>query len=339
MKKKIFSIVICILLVFCFSLTAFAGEWRTINGVYFDNHLYYSYDYVEGRNTYTQLIRNSSTESGVYKYELSTLTNTDGWSSEDYQDVLFLSRVSSTFVIPSVTAGDSIVITPKVDTVSGWFGGANNDINGICYVIAEKVEDSLGGYWYNIIAQGSFFNNVVFTPADGGRYYSVKLRTAEFTIRESYENVVVCLGFSVDLTTGNTFTMNRLTFDVGYGEPSSPNRPIYTPPDKNPVDDYKDAEDAVLDDTAQGREDASNILSLDSFVMNIGSYLTGLSVATALINLCFDTLTPFRGLIYLSLALGFLSFVLSMVQMVVGKASKSDAQNTKNNNKRGAKDA
>lgn len=102
--------------------------------------------------------------------------------------------------------------------------------------------------------------------------------------------------------------------------------PKYPGADTSTSDELTSAEDKLMQDTEQGREDVEEIMSVDSFMDNLNKLMPGILAATQIMNLCFDTIAPLQTLVYIGLALGFVSFVLGTINMVVGSVRSANAR-------------
>lgn len=100
----------------------------------------------------------------------------------------------------------------------------------------------------------------------------------------------------------------------------------YQGADTSTSDELTSAEDKLMQDTEQGREDVEEIMSVDSFMDNLNKLMPGILAATQIMDLCFDTIAPLQTLVYIGLALGFVSFVLGTINMVVGSVRSANAR-------------
>lgn len=100
----------------------------------------------------------------------------------------------------------------------------------------------------------------------------------------------------------------------------------YQGADTSTSDELTSAEDKLMQDTEQGREDVEEIMSVDSFMDNLNKLMPGILAATQIMDLCFDIIAPLQTLVYIGLALGFVSFVLGTVNMVVGSVRSANAR-------------
>jgi len=112
---------------------------------------------------------------------------------------------------------------------------------------------------------------------------------------------------------------------IHYGVGSSPNFPVYAPPDTTIVEELGQIEDEILSNTTIVSVESQ----METIFSNLGSSLTifvdGVKFASNCLNAFFDpptsTLAWFRNFIQISLALGIAASLLGIAASIIGAAS------------------
>lgn len=101
----------------------------------------------------------------------------------------------------------------------------------------------------------------------------------------------------------------------------------HAPADTEALDDYANAEQQLQDSTAEGTEAGAALLK--DFELNLSTAFTGILAATAIFSE-FAELPEISGLLVIALALGFVSFILGIAQLISsGERSRAPSKNKK----------
>lgn len=298
-KKVLLYLLLTVCLVAVFTVNVFAEGWRMLENAYFDGFLYIS---ESTQSKFTYRIPYATSENNNYSFLLDSTT---------VGDVVAFARAGSTFQLSSIQAGDKVTISPDGD-FSGWFGGTANKLNSFAWALVKF--DSEGAVPFSVLYRSSWYAVEKFDPNENGTFYRCPRRDVTLSIGKDYTNVFVALLFNVELETGNTFSINRATYDISWGDPNSPNAPNYSAPDDSSLQELEKAEDGIIDGVNGNLSDFE--LNAESFDSNLSTLDTGFTAARVLFERFFG-LHDFSFLVMLLLQLGIIGFILNFGSTIV----------------------
>lgn len=299
MKKIVFVFVAIVVLAAMIAVPVSAADsgWTTIN-VLFDNVLYFS-DYPS---------------TGIFNYTFDGTLDSNGTHYNydlvsGFTDITALSRLTGyTF---NLQQGDVVQI-PELLNYTGWLGGGDgaNKITGYAWGVCTPTDAADGKYPYQVHMRSGWRSVNLSSPV----HWKIEpVQGVTLTAPRNLENCSVCLLLRCDITQDAVFSMNNRNFSISFGNPNSPLRPNFQPPDTEQVDEYTELEGEVLDSISGGLTDVEGSFSnVESHFLRLGAALTG---ANKIFDIAFSEITFWTPLLYISLALGFLAFILGLLPM------------------------
>lgn len=241
--------------------------------------------------------------SGGYEYNIDAFTG---------QRITFIvSNRATTF---DVAAGDKII--PATSSVGGWLGGANNRIYRYRWVF-YNAQDTL-------VAAGAWLNKTCV----GNSNYNLPWHN--YVIDCNASGTITSFGIQCEMShpESGIFSMSRPEFQMGYGNYNdylAQQRDDevagaligdnYNKPDGSLIDDFDNAEAALLDGQSQGLNTASNLFKNFSLL----DFSKGLNFWLMCVNTTTDSLPWLSKLLTVSLSLGILLFVLGVGPSVLDR--------------------
>lgn len=315
LKLRLPALMIVFIMIISFSLPAYAASDGWSNAVF---------------NSYSNILTNTTNQDKLIG---TTAANGNGmlWTLPaiypwmgDVVDFYVRANMSV-----SLNTGDRFQIEEK--TISGWFGGEENYIISIRYLL---------GYEFTTEnANGTLINGIKFLghgswqryEFQGGASYLLSLPSVSFDITQDVTNCFVAIQFKCTRDSGveNVFTINNFNFHYGYGNPNSPEYPGYSKPDTGAADDLDSIENELKDQSTEGFNTANSYFS--GFFDTIQPYSSGLLFVADVMNLSIDTI-PFIGhLLGISLALGLFGFILGLAGSIAGAADRRQRRENRRN--------
>lgn len=233
----------------------------------------------------------------------------------------------------ALKTGDRFILEDK--TIYGWFGGSENMIISVRFFLGyfEYANNDTTGT-PNVIGSIAAGDYTTYN-FKGGQSYGLTVKGKEFHITNDYDHVWVGIMFKVNRTAGfaNTFSINNLNFHYSYGNPNSPEAPIYKPFDDDTMNELEDAENQVLDGTQGGLDAFKN--SINGVYGLLPNYFKPLTAAVSMINVYLG-IKSLGDLISISLVFGVMGFLLSgSLVAYAARAARSDNAKHSHNGKAG----
>lgn len=193
----------------------------------------------------------------------------------------------------------------------------------ITFGFRDNYNDVFEVEMYNVRSRGvGIDNGTAAVPFDDVKFeYSVPLnyRSLEymrFEVRTPYAFAATAAGSDVVFAS----TENVLFFAGGRAD-----APLYDGADTSVTDQFHDAEQGLLNDTQNGRDEALGILSdgYSAFQSQLGIMEGTLAVSSLFSNIISGIgLGP---LLYLSLAFGMFAFIVGMSSLIISRANKGNS--------------
>lgn len=209
-----------------------------------------------------------------------------------------------------------------------------------------RSDSSLGVWnWSSLPTVGEISYGDFVQDADGNWYTEceavVSYKNDGETINDYSQQFQLCVkGKDAVPFYASVYTYTPYVYDFYYGDGSEPDAPIY----KNygdtvgsGVNDLKNEEDELMENTEQGRNDTISLFL--SFGDYLYAFATPLLALKGLIDY-FITGTLIEGVLLISLTLGLFSFVLNIVPSIFDrnnrqKSSKNRVKSNKSKNNKG----
>lgn len=219
----------------------------------------------------------------------------------------------------SVKKGDVVTIPYISGGFGGWFGGGSANSGTVSFALFAC--DSSG-----VPLATSSGAPVILAPVElwgtitGGSTWNYTPANA-ITLKVTQDAEYAFVGFNLQFVAPNDFNFsmnNTKSFTIGYGNPNSPERPQYRPPNTGDIGGYTEKEQEVFGNISGGLDHADNALAVPDM-----GFFSGL---TALI-LIYDVIVPgipfMRTLLSFSLAVGLFGFVCNIVPGAIARAVDS----------------
>lgn len=97
---------------------------------------------------------------------------------------------------------------------------------------------------------------------------------------------------------------------------NSADQPVYPSTDSSQVNALHSAEQGIISDSSSGYDETRNIVGRISSLLHSGTFVSGILAATSCINVFFEGIPWLTFLIYFSLAVGLIGFLIGMSRLI-----------------------
>lgn len=211
----------------------------------------------------------------------------------------------------TVSAGDTIAI--DAFTLRYFIGGATNYVKAFRVTVGTSpLNPDFASPWYE----------TGFTS--GQAIQDIAIPNQTFSVTKDLPISQFNIEFEIYHPAGGYLNITRVGVNVGYGNPNSPEAPGYVNPngDYTTWDDYLEKDKELMNGLSSSITDSVQLFAnLSGYIQ---SFQAGLALVSSMMFYAFSEIQILTPLLYISLGLGLVAFVLGLAGSIIGARDKAD---------------